>query len=185
MGNFIAMESELLLLIQENIRVPFWDTLVIPFTLTNNGGILCIAFTLLFLCIRSLRKTGIQMSISLLLEFVTVNLVLKNLVARTRPYEVIDGLTILVEKVPDFSFPSGHTGSSFAIAVVIFMTMPRRYGVTAIILATLMGLSRLYVGVHYPSDVVAGALVGIITAMAAVKVIYPRLAAGLARKKAE
>ena len=122
-----------------------------------------------FIYFKNLRKVGILMGISLILEFILTNLIIKNWVARIRPYEVIDGLTLIVSKAHDFSFPSGHTGSAFALAVVIFMVMERKYGIIALVLATLMGFSRLYVGIHYPSDVLGGIVLGVITSIIAVK----------------
>ena len=88
------------------------------------------------------------------------NLLLKNLVARTRPYEVIDGLQLLVSRAVDLSFPSGHAASSFAAAVVMAKLLPKRYGIAALILAGLIAFSRLYVGIHYPTDVLFGAVSG-------------------------
>lgn len=88
------------------------------------------------------------------------NVILKNIVARTRPYDVIPGLVSLVGAQKDYTFPSGHTGSSFASAVVLCRMLPKRYGIPAVVLACLIGLSRLYVGVHYPTDVIAGAMIG-------------------------
>lgn len=85
---------------------------------------------------------------------------LKNLIRRVRPYEVISGLTALIEKQHDFSFPSGHTASSFAVAIILYQELPKKYGCIAIVLAILIAFSRLYLGVHYPSDVIAGAISG-------------------------
>ena len=73
---------------------------------------------------------------------------------------MIPGLTSLIGVQGDFSFPSGHTGSSFAAAVVLFYRMPKKYGIPALVLAVLISLSRVYVGVHYPTDILAGALIG-------------------------
>ncbi len=88
--------------------------------------------------------------------------------ARTRPYEVIDGLQLLVGKAVDLSFPSGHSASSFAAAAVIAKMLPKRYGIAALILAGMIALSRLYVGIHYPTDVlfgtVSGGLIGLLVA---------------------
>ena len=78
-----------------------------------------------------------------------------------RPYEVIEGLELLIERQPDWSFPSGHSAASFAAATVIWLSH-RRTGWPAVVLAGLIALSRLYVGVHYPTDVMFGALSGII-----------------------
>lgn len=93
------------------------------------------------------------------------NLVLKNAVARIRPYEVITNLHILIEKQKDLSFPSGHTGSSFAAAVILYKELPKKIGVPALVFALFIAISRLYVGVHYPSDVIAGAVTGTLIAL--------------------
>lgn len=100
-----------------------------------------------------------------------VNVGLKNIVARTRPYEVIEGLRILVERQSDFSFPSGHSCASFASAFVYFRMAPKKWGIPALILAALIAFSRLYVGVHYPTDVIAGILIGILSALAAMALV--------------
>jgi len=167
--SLINFEGSILLFLQNYVRNPVLNALLIPFTLSNNAGISCILIVAVFIYFKSLRKAGILMGISLLLEFLLNNLIIKNLFARIRPYEVIDGLILLVGKAPDYSFPSGHTGSAFALAVVIFMVMDRKYGIIALILASLMGFSRLYVGIHYPSDVLGGVILGIVTSVIAVK----------------
>ena len=173
--SLINIENNMLLFLQENVRNPVLDALLIPFTLANNAGILCIAIIAVFLYFKKLRKVGILMGISLILEFLLTNLLIKNAVARIRPYEVIDGLTLLVGKATDYSFPSGHTGSAFALAVVILMVMPGKYGILALSLAVLMGFSRLYVGIHYPGDVLGGMILGIITSVIAVKCFEKRV----------
>ena len=89
----------------------------------------------------------------LILTFIIDNIILKNLVGRIRPYEVVRGVHYLIERQNDFSFPSGHTGSSFAVAVIYFLKLPRKYGILALMLAVHIGFSRLYLGVHYPTDV--------------------------------
>ena len=101
-----------------------------------------------------------MMTCSLLGSLLVNNMILKNLVARTRPYEAVDGLQRLIEAQRDLSFPSGHTGSSFAAAVIIYLTCPKKIGIPAMILAVLIALSRLYVGVHYPTDVLAAVVTG-------------------------
>lgn len=103
---------------------------------------------------------------SLVGSVVVNNLFLKNVVARTRPYEVVEGLTRLIEKQSDYSFPSGHTAASFAAAVILFLQLPKKYGIPALILAVLISFSRLYLGVHYPTDVLAGAVSGTLIALA-------------------
>ncbi|MCR5202985.1 MAG: phosphatase PAP2 family protein [Lachnospiraceae bacterium] len=109
------------------------------------------------------RRTGIALSIGLLLQLIFINGILKNVVRRPRPYDEIDLLTSLIGKMPDSSFPSGHTTASFLSATIIYMCMKdKRYGIMAYIIAILIALSRLYLGVHYPSDVIAGVIFGVI-----------------------
>ena len=90
------------------------------------------------------------------------NGILKNIFARTRPYDAYKDIRCLIEPQPDYSFPSGHTASSFAAVVPILADRnTRRLGIVALVVAILMALSRIYVCVHYPSDVLAGVIVGI------------------------
>ena len=111
-------------------------------------------------------------SLSLILDFVVVNVLLKNLVARARPYQALKGLLLLVEEATDYSFPSGHSGACFAVASVMFLCLPRKVGVPAIGMAALIAFSRLYVGIHYPTDVLGGILIGCLTGWTAWKVLW-------------
>ena len=99
---------------------------------------------------------------------------LKDLIGRTRPYEVFDGVQRLIGKQHDASFPSGHSASSFAAAMCIYLNGPKKYGIPALLLALLIALSRLYVGVHYPGDVIAGAIIGSLMAWLVYKVYDAR-----------
>lgn len=98
--------------------------------------------------------------LALVLSLLFNNMLLKHLIARSRPYDCIRGLIPLITPPTDYSFPSGHTAASFAVGVLLFRKLPKRYGIPALVLAALIGFSRLYLGVHYPSDVLAGALLG-------------------------
>ena len=161
------MEIHILDMIQ-NLRTPIGDVVVPLITRLGDAGIIWIILTVLLLIIPKTRKTGVIMMAALLADVLLCNVVIKNLVARTRPYEVIDGLKLLIEKQSDYSFPSGHTGSSFASAIVLWKELPRKYGVMALIVAVLIAYSRLYVGVHYPSDVLAGVVIGTVLALVSV-----------------
>ena len=77
----------------------------------------------------------------------------------------------MVEPLKDFSFPSGHSSNAFASAWALWRTLKKRWGVPALVLATLIALSRLYVGAHYPSDVLAGVVIGILSAELAVRIV--------------
>ena len=181
------MEADILLYIQEFIRNDILNPIMIFLTHSGDYGILCILAALILIFIPKTRRLGMITGISIALEFLMNNIILKNLVARTRPYEVIEELEILIGRQPDYSFPSGHSGVSFAFAgallfALIFgipgFTDNRKYKTVTILVliyATIVAFSRVYVGVHYPTDVIVGALLGIISGVASyfiVKKLY-------------
>lgn len=159
--------------IQQNLRCAFLDFLMPAVTFLGNGGWFWIALAAAFLCFKSTRKTGLAMGIALILGLFVCNLGLKPLVARVRPYTV-DGsallgeLELLVKKPHDFSFPSGHTIASFEGAGVLMITQRKRFGRYALVLAFIIAFSRLYLYVHYPTDVIAGIVLGTLFAAAGV-----------------
>ena len=163
----MGWEGRFLLFLQDSVRNPVLDKIMQFITSLGDAGLIAIAACIILLCIRSCRQAGITASLSLILDFVVVNLVLKNLFARIRPYEVFLDLQLITHKPSDFSFPSGHAGACFAVASAIFLCMPKKAGIPALAVAALISFSRLYVGVHYPTDVLGGMLVGCVTGWAA------------------
>lgn len=144
-------------------------------TKLGDGGILWICCTVMLLLFRKTRKAGAAMAVSLALEVICCSVILKPLVARPRPYDV-NAVQPLIPPLSDYSFPSGHTGAAFAAASSLFFSKNRLW-IPALVIAVLMGFSRLYLYVHYPSDVLAGALLGIMLGWlgtAVVKAIPPR-----------
>ena len=172
LDKLLELDGNILLWIQDNIRCDILTPVIKGITYLGNGGIVMIAMCLIFLLIPKLRRLGIVCSGSLAATFLINNLLLKNIIARTRPYEVVDGLQRMIGAQSDYSFPSGHSGAAFAVCMVIFFECPKKYGIPALVLAVLIALSRLYVGVHYPSDVIAGALLGTLFAFIACKVYH-------------
>lgn len=111
---------------------------------------------------RKFARYGLALLLCLGTTALVCNVTLKPLVGRIRPYDLL-GFPILVPPLADFSFPSGHTSSSFAAATAIY-AMNRKWGIAAYVFAALMGISRLYLGVHFPTDVLAGAAIGFLMA---------------------
>lgn len=99
------------------------------------------------------------MALSLILEALCCNIILKPLVARLRPFEMNTAVQLVIEKPLDFSFPSGHTGAAFAVVSALYFCKNRGW-IPALVMAVLIAFSRLYLYVHYPTDVLAGALLG-------------------------
>ena len=164
------MEAQILLWIQENLRFDFLTPLMKFITTLGNSGIIWIIIAAILLIVPKTRKVGLLCALALFGSLLINNIILKNLVARIRPYEVIDGLQLLVANAHDFSFPSGHAGSSFAAAVVLYKKLPKKFGIPALVLAFLISFSRLYVGIHYPSDVLVGVLDGTMIALFVCKI---------------
>jgi len=154
------LDASLLLVIQ-SLRMDWLNSLVEGYTTLGNAGLLWIVLSLVLLCRKSTRRAGACGLLALALGFLCTNVALKNLVGRTRPWLDVPGLIPLVEEGDPNSFPSGHTTAAFAAAAAWAGSLPRKWmGALAVGAAVCMGLSRLYVGVHYPSDVLVGALVG-------------------------
>ena len=163
-----GLEGPFLLWVQEAVRQPWLSPLVELYTRLGNTGMLWIVLSAVMLCIPKTRKAGALALLAMVLGLLCTNVVLKHLVGRTRPWIDVAGLVPLVNEPDPNSFPSGHTCAAFAAGLSWARALPRRWmRVTAVVLAVCMGLSRLYVGVHYPTDVLAGAVVGSLCAWAA------------------
>ena len=160
MDAFNMWESNIVLFVQENLRFGFLDPIMKFITSLGDEGILPIAVCILFLFFKKTRKVGVTAGLSLAFEAISY--------ITTRP--------------SDNSFPSGHTGCVFAVASVLFYMMPKKVGIPAMIIASLVGISRLYVGVHYPTDIIGGFLIGMFTGFVA-KLIVEKVCEKRAKKK--
>ena len=156
-------EANIILWIQENLRVGFLNPVMQGITHLGDGGIFWIIVSVVLLLFKKTRKIGLCCALGLIFDLLVVNMALKPLVARIRPYVVLNDITILTHQPGDHSFPSGHSAGSFACAWALFRACKnKKWGTAALVLASLISLSRLYVGVHYPTDVIGGIAVGII-----------------------
>lgn len=160
----MIMDAQILLWIQNNLRVQALNPVMVGITLLGSGGAVWIAILLILLLRKNTRRYGAVGVVSLGVA-TAIYFVLNRIVRRTRPFLAVKGLTMLGSKPLNYSFPSGHTTSAFAVAVVVFLCLPRKFGIPALILAALIAFSRLYIGVHYPTDVLTGFLIGTITAI--------------------
>lgn len=160
-----TFESGILLWIQENLRGA-WDKIVVFITFLGDAGWFWIALTVLLLIIRKTRIRALGPAFALAIDVIVCNVTLKNLFMRPRPYVSFDFLVPLGHLDNETSFPSGHTCSSFAAAAAIYFMYGKKAGIPAFILASLISLSRLYVGVHYPTDILAGVIVGVLCGLA-------------------
>lgn len=159
MEQFIALDGGILLWIQEVLRTPLLTALMIFFTRLNNSGAIWIALGIALCIPRKTRMAGAAVLLALALQLLIGEMLLKPLIGRLRPFLVVEGLNNLVA-AGGYSFPSGHTGSSFAAASALWRAGCPRAGAAAMVLAVLIGFSRLYVGVHFPTDVLGGVVLG-------------------------
>ena len=159
-----SLDSNALVFVQDYIRMPILTAVMVFFSRIGNLGLIWIFTGLALLLPNKTRRGGVFMLICLLAAYLINDLVIKELVARIRPYETIQGLRILVAPESSFSFPSGHTNTSFSAAFALTRAFGKK-GAFAYIPAALIAVSRVYVGVHYPTDVLAGMIVGTIVAL--------------------
>ena len=161
----ITFDLPILEWIQANLQSPFLDKFMPFITAFGNGGIFWIACSVLLMFIPKTRRTGFGMAFALTMGLVVCNMILKPGVARIRPYDLQEtlGVTVdlLIKRSHDFSFPSGHTIASFE-ACTVLMLGNKKLGIPATVLAILIAFSRLYLYVHYPTDVITSIVLGTI-----------------------
>ncbi len=167
-GRFCLFELNSLKRLHDYLYSPFMDHLMVAVTSTGNFGLIWI-FIALALMVQDTprRQTGYSMLIALLMCITIGNLIIKNVVKRSRPF-FHKNYKLLIKQPWDYSFPSGHTLSSFAAATVLF-SLNQNVGVLAIIYASLIALSRLYLRVHFFTDVFFSMFLGTGLGILAVK----------------
>ena len=156
-------EIKILDFIQEHLRFGFLDDMMVLLTRLADDGIVWIILAIALICFKQTRKMGITLGLSLLLGLLVGNLGLKNLFVRPRPYTVNPEIVpnMLIERLSDYSFPSGHTRCCFESGMAMFLC-DKRFGKVAFVLGGFIGFSRIYLYIHYPTDVIAGALLGLL-----------------------
>ncbi len=160
-------EFDLLVAIQ-GMRSSWLDVFMAFMSNLGNAGACWMVLSTIFLIVPKTRKIGLQMWISIIVTFIIGNLILKPLINRARPCDnmayqsIID--TLIVERPHDASFPSGHSMNAFTTAVALLLC-DKRWGIPAIIVATIIAFSRLYNFMHFPTDVLAGIVIGTVIAI--------------------
>lgn len=157
------MELEFLYALQE-LHNPVLDKIMIFITSLGNAGIVWILLGLVLAFIPKTRKCGTCMLLAMAVTFILGNLVIKNLVARPRPFTVATDIVLKVPTPGEYSFPSGHTMNSFTAATTLFLFY-KKPGAAAFLLAALIAFSRMYLFVHYPTDILAGVILGVVDAL--------------------
>ena len=162
----LDVEFSILDFIQNQFRTPFGDFVMPLISKLGNGGIIWLVLSGLLCVFPKYRKAGVTMLTALALDVLLCNVMLKPLVGRMRPFTVNTGMELLINAPKDFSFPSGHTAASFAAAFALLFVKNKLW-IPSMIIASLIAFSRLYLYVHYPTDVLAGILLGLIVSVAA------------------
>lgn len=147
----------------QSIRIPILDTTMCFVTKFGNWGIVWIALAVVLLIIPKTRKSGLIVLVALIVDIFLCDLVMKNLFVRLRPCDINTTVQLLIPRPDGYSFPSGHTSSSFAAVTALFLAGEKKIWIPAFVLAILIGFSRMYLYVHFPTDVLAGIAVGILS----------------------
>ena len=158
------LEATILLWIQQYLRCQWLTPIMKGLSLIGDLGAVWILIIVVLFLNKQTRKISLIALTSLLMNLIVCNGLIKPMIGRVRPYERIEVLNILVKEPWDHSFPSGHTSAAFAVAWILYLRFGKKVGIPALILAALISFSRLYVGVHYPSDVLGGIFVGTLMA---------------------
>lgn len=153
------MELSFLYFLQ-TLHNPILDGIMIFFTSLGEFGTIWILTGITLLFFRKYRSFGVLLLISLLVTFLIGEIGLKNLIMRQRPLVAAPWVPQLIPLPSGSSFPSGHTASSFTAAWILWKAN-RRFGIPALLLAACIAFSRLYLFVHYPTDILGGMALGI------------------------
>lgn len=170
----MTLDGNILLWIQTALRQEWMNSFWLFVTRLGDRGIVWLLTILILCCFKKTRKTAVYAFISLAVAFLLGEGLLKHLIARPRPFEMISDLVVLGAKPGSYSCPSGHTMSSFATAWIYYLGLDKRIGIPAMILAVLIGISRLYIGVHYPTDVLLGFILATVVSYVVFRIMKRR-----------
>lgn len=145
----------------QNIRTPVGDMIVPLISSLGDAGKVWILMTIIFLLHPKTRRNGVILAVALCVDLVLCNGILKNLFGRVRPFYVNTSVQLLIPGPGEFSFPSGHTAASFTAVAALYFAGERKHLWSVFVLALLIAFTRLYLYVHYPTDILGGVIAGI------------------------
>lgn len=162
MTDFITnIDFSILYWIQDNLRNSFMDFVMPLFSNLQDGGLIWISIAVVMLFFKRTRYCGIAVLFAMGIDTLITEVGIKNVVCRVRPCNLVDDVNMLVEKPTSYSFPSNHSASAFAGAVAVMLTIKKKaWTIPAFVFSGIISFSRMYVFVHFPSDVFAGILLG-------------------------
>lgn len=149
---------------QSHLQCGFLDVFFKIFTYLGEMGIVWIVTGIIMLFFKTTRKTGLMVLVGLLIGVLIGNLFLKNVIARPRPFQELTDITLKISKPSGYSFPSGHTLSSFISAIIILINH-KKIGTISLVVAFIIAISRIYFAVHYLTDILGGIVLGVTIAL--------------------
>lgn len=155
------MELKILDFIQ-TLRNPILDKIMLCFTALGNGGIIWLLLVLVLICIPKTRKIGVMVMLALVLDVLLCSGLLKHLFGRIRPCDVNTSIKLLIPRPTDYSFPSGHTSVSFSVVSAFYFVKEKKLFIPSLLMAIMISFSRMYLYVHYPTDILGGIILGIL-----------------------
>ena len=155
----------------QTLRTPLLDQLMLYMTAFVGDGEVVVAFGVLLLCFKQTRKAGMTLLIAMPIAFLLSSLGLKKLFARIRPCNINMAVDMLVARPQSFSFPSGHTTQAFALFMSMYFTKMKKLFLITACIGLVICFSRMYLYVHFPTDILGGAVVGTLSAYLAWKLV--------------
>ena len=168
------MDFAILDFIQAKLHSPFMDGVMVFITTLGNAGLIWIALGVTLLFFKRYRPWGLTLLLGLAIGAILGNSIIKPIVARPRPCHINLLVELLIERPTSYSFPSGHTCSSF-IGAITLTWANRKFGYFAIPLAILIAFSRMYLYVHFPTDILGGILLACVVAIPVCLYLNPQV----------
>ncbi|MBO5669069.1 MAG: phosphatase PAP2 family protein [Candidatus Methanomethylophilaceae archaeon] len=158
-------EAEVLFWIRDNLTCGFMDWLMSTVSLLCTADIVWFVLTAVLIYRKDTRKVGVTLLLALIISIIICNGILKPTVERIRPYDEF-GVSLIVPASSEFSFPSGHT-TGVTVVTAVLLKHFRKWGYLMSIFAVMVMFSRMYLFMHYPTDILGGIAVGIVSVILA------------------